>query len=305
MTKKEDQIEPTGNSNPKSVELILEPKSSDIGAGFTVRRTLPSRHRRMVGPFIFFDHMGPVDFAPGKSMEVLPHPHIGLATVTYLFEGEVLHRDSVGSVQAIRPGAINWMVSGSGIVHSERTSEEVRASGQTLHGIQLWVALPPEREDGAPAFFHHPADTIPGRELKPGVHGRVLIGKAWDMESPVETYSRMLYAEIQMAKDVVWTLDSLEKEQAIYVAMGKVMIDGETHESGNMLVLRPGAVVEIRATEDALLMVLGGDSLGPRKIYWNFVHSDPDKIEQAKERWKAQTFPGVEGETEFVPLPGS
>lgn len=286
-----------------AIEMILEGKTSDIGGGFQVHRTLPSHRRRMVGPFIFFDHMGPLDFGPGQAMNVLPHPHIGLATVTYLFEGEILHRDSVGSVELIRPGAINWMVAGKGIVHSERSRPEVTESGQRLHGIQLWVALPEEKEDMEPAFFHHAANTIPGRELKPGVQARLLIGRAWDMESPVQTYSSMIYAEIQLAAQTQWTMERVAEEQAIYIVSGSISVDGETHESGRMLVFKPNAAVDLKALEPGVIMVLGGEPMRKRKIYWNFVHSSPDKIEEAKVRWQNRTFPEIEGETEFVPLP--
>jgi len=290
---------PEGES---SIELVLDPKSSDIGSGFIVRRTLPSRHRRMVGPFIFFDHMGPVDFAPGKGMDVLPHPHIGLATVTYLFEGETLHRDSVGSEQLIRPGAINWMVAGSGIVHSERVSDEVRAAGQTLHGLQLWVALPEESEDQDPAFHHHPTDSLPQFDLE-GAPVRVLIGEIAGKKSPVLTFSRMLYAEAKLQSGQKWKVPSLEEEQAVYVATGSIEAEGKTYSHGTMIVLKTGASLNTKANEETILMILGGDALSRRKIYWNFVHSDPAKIEEAKRRWKNQEFPPVSGETEFVPLP--
>ncbi|HBS05687.1 MAG TPA: hypothetical protein DEA96_12025, partial [Leptospiraceae bacterium] len=276
----------------------------DIGGGFMVRRTLPSRNRRMVGPFIFFDHMGPMEFAPGSGMDVLPHPHIGLATVTYLFEGEILHRDSVGSEQLIRPGAINWMVAGSGIVHSERVRPEIRASGQTLHGLQIWVALPQKAEDNEPAFFHHPADSFPELDLH-GASVRVLIGEIQNHKSPVVTFSRMLYAETKLDADFSWTVPSLEKEQAVYVAMGSIEAEGQTYSQGTMIILKNGASLEIRSRERSILMLLGGDPMEKRKIYWNFVHSDPEMIENAKRRWQNQEFPAVDGETEFVPLPES
>lgn len=285
------------------IELVLEPKTSDIGGGFLVRRTLPSRSRRMVGPFIFFDHMGPVEFPPGKGMKVLPHPHIGLATVTYLFDGEILHRDSAGFTQAIRPGAINWMVAGRGIVHSERVSPEIERSGQTIHGIQLWVALPEASEDMEPAFFHHSADSLPRLSPQPGLEIRILIGSAFGVTSPVHTYSRMLYAEAKLSKGCEWTVPVLEKEQALYVATGSIEADSSSFSSGSMLVIKEGQELRLSTSEETILMILGGDSPGKRKIYWNFVHSRPEVIEQAKQLWKDQKFPAIEGETEFVPLP--
>lgn len=310
------------------IELVLEPRSSEITPGFKVRRSLPSRHRRMVGPFIFFDHMGPVEFPPGQSMEVLPHPHIGLATVTYLFSGEILHADSVGSHQAIQPGAINWMIAGAGIVHSERTSAELRRSGQTLHGIQLWVALPEEYEDCEPAFFHHPAHTLPewtiALEASPqypkggntgGPSGtrsqnndlqgvfRLLIGKAMGRTSPVQTFSDMLYLELRLPGGAHCNIPSLAEEQAIYIVSGKVSTEGKEFEDGSMLVLKKGKEVSVDTYEASRLMILGGAPMEKRKIYWNFVHSNPERIEEAKKRWKEQTFPAIEGEKEFVPLP--
>jgi redox-sensitive bicupin YhaK (pirin superfamily) len=293
------------DESASSIDLHLEPKISDIGA-FQVRRTLPSHKRRTVGPFIFFDHMGPVEFPPGRSIDVLPHPHIGLATVTYLFEGEILHRDSVGSLQLIEPGAINWMVAGSGIVHSERSRPEVQAAGQRLHGIQLWVALPEGKEDGDPAFYHHPASDFRDTVLEANggqVQFRLLMGEALGQRSPVEVLSPMIYGELKVPENVTYTLPVLASEQAIYIAEGEILAEGKEYGDGSMLVLAPDRTLTLRALKSARIMILGGDPIGKRKIYWNFVHSNPEKIEEAKQRWADQKFPAIEGETEFVPLP--
>ncbi|MCB1166025.1 MAG: pirin family protein [Leptospiraceae bacterium] len=292
------------------VDLVIESRKSDIG-GFSVRRTLPFAKRRTVGPFIFFDHMGPALMPAGQSMDVLPHPHIGLATVTYLFEGEIVHRDSLGSQQAIRPGAINWMVAGKGIVHSERTDPEIKKTGQTIHGIQLWVALPKELEDCDPAFLHYDASEIPESSVPLNTPGegtiRLMIGNALGMQSPVQTFLKTLYAEVRLPGGSAWTLPSLAEEQAMYLASGTAKLVGSasagTLQEGQMAVLKSGASLDIQAESDLRMLIIGGENPGPRKIYWNFVHSNPAKIEEAKIRWENQKFPSVPGETEFVPLP--
>lgn len=258
----------------------------------------------MVGPFIFFDHIGPADFAPGEGINVRPHPHVCLATVTYLFEGEIFHRDSLGHAQAIEPAAVNWMTAGCGIVHSERTRPELRASGQRLHGIQSWVALPRDREETEPSFRHHPADTLPFIEAD-GVSMRVIAGYAFGEQSPVETCSDTLYADVQMGAGTRLKLPAEHQERGVHVCEGSVVIAGETIGEGSMAVLREGAEVLLVAQGGARVMLLGGDKLdGERHIWWNFVASSKGRIEQAGEDWAAGRFPKVPGdEEEFIPLP--
>jgi redox-sensitive bicupin YhaK (pirin superfamily) len=284
------------------VEQVIEGRERDLG-GFTVRRVLPSGRRRMVGPFIFFDHMGPADFAPGTGVDVRPHPHIHLATVTYLFEGELLHRDSLGCVQAIRPGAVNWMTAGRGIVHSERTAPEPRASGQRLHGIQAWVALPQDQEDSEPAFVHHPAEGLP-RYAPEGVDLCLIAGRAYGLESPVATASPLFYADAVLRAEAVLPLPAGHTERAVYVVDGRMEFAGSEYGPGALLILAHGAEGGLRALQPTRLMLLGGAPLeGDRHIWWNFVSSDPARIEQAKDDWRAGRFANVPGEDEFIPLP--
>jgi redox-sensitive bicupin YhaK (pirin superfamily) len=287
------------------VEMIVLPPVRDLGDGFTVRRALPSAHQRMVGPFIFFDQMGPVTLSAGDGLDVRPHPHIGLATVTYLLEGEILHRDSLGSVQAIRPGAVNWMTAGRGIVHSERSADDVRAAGGPLFGLQTWVALPKAHEETAPAFFHHTAGDIPEAGAE-GVTIRVVAGTCDGMTSPVQTFSDMLYADVSLADGARYRLTAEHIERAVYVITGAVEVEGQQggFEAGELVIFKPGAEIVMRARGPARLMLVGGEPLAePRNIYWNFVSSSKDRIEQAKEDWIAQRFDKVPGETEFIPLP--
>lgn len=269
-----------------------------------MRRVLPFAKRRMVGPFIFFDHIGPADFAPGEGINVRPHPHICLATVTYLFEGEIFHRDSLGHAQAIRPHAVNWMTAGRGIVHSERTRPALRKTGQKLHGIQSWVALPKEFEEVAPAFKHHPADTLPVVESD-DLNLRIIAGYAYGEHSPVETCSDTLYVDAQMAADSTLEVTTEHQERAVHVCSGRVEIAGETLEAGSMAVLREGVAVAVKAEGAARVMLLGGDRLdGERHIWWNFVASSEARIEQARTDWAEGRFPKVPGdEKEFIPLP--
>ncbi len=283
--------------------LILDGRRRDLG-GFSVRRVLPAMERRLVGPFIFFDHMGPAEFPPGEGIDVRPHPHIALATVTYLFDGEIMHRDSLGSAQPIHPGAVNWMIAGRGIVHSERTPPEVRARGGRLDGIQSWVALPKAREDDAPRFTHHPADTIPRIE-RDGAVLRVLAGSAFGATSPVGVASPTLYVDAVMAAGATLAVPDEHEERAVYVAHGSVHVGALALGEAQMLVLDPGARATVRADEDARVMLLGGAPLdGERHIYWNFVASDKERIEAAKRDWKEGRFPKVPGdEREFIPLP--
>lgn len=283
------------------VELIIEPPERDLGE-FTVRRALPDKRRRLVGPFIFFDHIGPAEFSPGTGVNVRSHPHIGLATVTYLFEGEMLHRDSLGYVQPIRPGAVNWMTAGRGIVHSEKVTSDILASGQKLHGVQTWVALPSAAEESEPSFSHHPADTIPSSELAGG-EARVILGTAFGVRSPVVTASETLYADVRLDAGAALDLPAAE-ELGIYVVDGRVELDGTVIESGRLGVLERGAGGSLSAPERSHVMLCGGDTLdGERHIWWNFVSSRRDRIEQAKDDWRDGRFEMVPGEDDFIPLP--
>lgn len=292
-------------SEVDGVDLVILPPVRDLGDGFQVRRALPSAHRRMVGPFIFFDQMGEATFDSGEGLDVRPHPHIGLATVTYLLEGEILHRDSVGSVQPIRPGEVNWMTAGSGIVHSERTSPEVRAAGGKLFGLQTWVALPKQYEEVDPAFAHHKADEIPITE-DAGTRLTVIAGTSDGLTSPVQTFSDMVYADIALQDGARYQLKAEHVERAIYVVGGEVEVIGQSggFAVGELIVFKPGAEIILRAKGPARLMLLGGEPLPEqRHIFWNFVSSSPERLEQAKADWKAQRFAPVPSEHEFIPLP--
>ncbi|MDQ3803367.1 MAG: pirin family protein [Acidobacteriota bacterium] len=280
----------------------------DLVDGFKVRRVLPSARRRMVGPFIFLDQMGPEVLSAGRGLDVAPHPHIGLATVTYLFAGELLHRDSLGTVQAIRPGEVNWMTAGSGIAHSERTPPEMRSAGSDLFGIQSWVALPLKEEESEPAFAHHDAGELPVVEGE-GKRVRLIAGALYGARSPVRTLSEMFYADAELEGGAVLPLPADHEERAAYVVGGAVSLSGGgAFEAGQLMVFKPGAEVTLEATESspARLMLLGGEPMdGRRHIWWNFVSSSTERIEQAKEDWKAGRFAPVPDETEFIPLPES
>jgi redox-sensitive bicupin YhaK (pirin superfamily) len=257
----------------------------------------------MVGPFIFFDQMGPAEFLIGNGIDVRPHPHIGLATVTYLFEGEILHQDSLGIRQPIRPGDVNWMTAGSGIAHSERTPQESRNRANPLFGIQSWVALPKAQEEADPAFFHHPAATLPKIEGE-GKTARIIAGTAFGQRAPVATFSETLYCDVALKAGAKVEVPIEHEERAIQPVRGRIGIAGRVIEPGAMLVLRPGLKVTIEALDDARLMLLGGAAMdGPRHMWWNFVSSSQERIEQAKADWKAGRFGRVPGETEFIPLP--
>jgi hypothetical protein len=286
------------------IDLVIDSRPRDIGA-FTVRRLLPSPLRRLVGPFVFFDHMGPAEIAPGGGMDVRPHPHIGLATVTYLFEGEIVHRDSLGSNLPIRPGAVNWMIAGRGIVHSERSAPEWREKGGHIDGIQAWVALPAADEEMEPAFEHHPAESLPVREVAPGVHLRVLAGESFGVRTAVGVRSPTLYADVRMEDGSTLAVPTEHTERAVYVASGSVTIDGRTFEPGLMVVLRPGNETVIYAREASRLMLLGGAPLPEQRfIWWNLVSSDPARLARRADDWRAGTFPKVPGDdTEFIPAP--
>jgi redox-sensitive bicupin YhaK (pirin superfamily) len=278
------------------------PRAHDLGGGFTVRRILPSVQRQAIGPFVFFDHFGPVTAHPGDNHDVRPHPHIGLATVTYLFEGAMMHRDSTGVVQRIEPGAINWMTAGRGIVHSERTPDDLRGVSRNSHGFQLWAALPAEHEEDAPAFSHTPASAIPVVTL-PGVTVRVLVGNAFGVSSPVATLSPTLYLALELEAGASVTVPAAALERGIYSVDADVSVDGASLLSGQMLVLDEGSEPVIHAAQATRLMVLGGAPLGHRFMVWNFVSSRKERILQAQDDWEAQRFPAVPGETEFIPLP--
>jgi redox-sensitive bicupin YhaK (pirin superfamily) len=285
-----------------ALELVVVPRVRDLG-GFAVRRALPQFKRQMVGPFIFFDQMGPVQFLAGQGMDVRPHPHIGLATVTYLFDGSIMHRDSEGNALEITPGAMNLMTAGSGIAHSERTPPDARAGCSGTFGIQSWVALPAAREETAPSFQHFSTTDLPVASDR-GVWARVIAGSAFGQTSPVNTMSDWLYAEVKLDAGASAPLDPDQEERAIYVVEGEVRIANETFEGPRLLIFRPGDRITVTATRDARLMFLGGAALeGPRYIWWNFVSSRLDRIEAAKADWKSGRFKGVPGETEFIPLP--
>jgi redox-sensitive bicupin YhaK (pirin superfamily) len=288
---------------PDGLELVLHARPRDLGGGMVVGRALPAPQRRLIGPFIFFDHMGPVDFPPGMGTDVRPHPHICLATVTYLFAGEIFHRDSLGSAQAIRPGDVNWMIAGHGIVHSERTRPEVRAKGHHLHGIQAWVALPAEAEEGDPAFFHHPASSLPEID-RPGAKLRLIAGSAYGQKSPVVVSSPTFYVDAQLEAGAKLELPDEHEERGCYVVTGEVRVGAQAFGERSLLVARKGAKVVVEAVQASRVMLIGGAPLGPRFIEWNFVASSQERIEKAKGDWKDRRFPVVPGdEVEFIPLP--
>jgi len=281
---------------------LLKPNTRDLG-GFSVRRVLPGMPHRMVGPFIFFDHMGPADFAPGTGIDVRPHPHIGLATVTYLFEGEILHRDSLGTVQTIAPGDVNWMTAGRGIVHSERTGPELRRAGARLQGLQTWVALPRKNEFAEPAFSHHPKATLP-QVSAPGVGLRIVAGSAFGKRSPAPVFVQTLFVGVEIDAGRAFELDAEHEERAVYALEGDVTVAGVPLPPQHMVVIGHREAVEIKALTRARLMLVGGEKAdGERLIWWNFVASSRDLIEDAKQLWRNGHFPRVPGETEFIPLP--
>ncbi len=285
------------------IELIIRPRERDLG-GFNVRRCLPSAQKPLVGPFIFFDHLGPTEFPAGAGIDVRPHPHINLSTVTYLFEGEILHRDSLGSVQPILPGAINWMTAGKGIVHSERTPPKVRQQAHRVHALQLWVALPKDQEEVEPDFSHYPAEQLPVREEE-GLSLQVMVGEAYGLSSPVKVHSETLYVAVELAAGKKLTLPNNVQERGLYLVSGEIHAGTTALEQHCMTVFQPGAAVELTAVTDCRLALIGGEPLGERQIWWNFVSSRPERIEQAKQDWLEQRFPAVPGETEVIPMPKS
>ena len=286
------------------IDEQLRARDKDLGGGFTVRRLLPAFPRQAIGPFIFFDHFGPVTTHPGDNHDVRPHPHIGLATVTYLFEGAMMHRDTLGSVQRIEPGAVNWMTSGRGIVHSERMPPDLRGSTHVAHGLQLWAALPKAFEETEPAFFHTPADTIPTVYL-PGAVVRLLIGDAFGKHSPVATFAPTLYLDVAMMKGATLALPFTGNvERAIYSVDHPIVVDGVQVPAFTLAVLTPGTTANIAAPHSARCAIIGGEPLdGPRFIWWNFVSSSKERIERAKEDWAAQRMGQIDGESEWIPLP--
>jgi redox-sensitive bicupin YhaK (pirin superfamily) len=285
-----------------SVALVIKPRTRDLG-GFEVARVLPYAKHRMVGPFIFFDRMGPSDFPAGEGINVRPHPHIGLATVTYLFDGEIMHRDDLGYAQAIRPGDVNWMTAGRGIVHSERTRDEVRDQPSTVFGIQSWIALPKDQEECDPGFFHHPADTLPVIS-QPGMDMRLIAGSAYGEASPVETTSPMFYLDVHTDAGVTLDITNEYAERAVYIVAGDIQLDGTSYGENEMLVLNPDADIDVTASSGTRFMLLGGDPIdGERHIWWNFVSSSKERIEHAKDDWKSGRFGTIDGDDEFVPLP--
>jgi redox-sensitive bicupin YhaK (pirin superfamily) len=285
-----------------AIDTVIVPRARDLG-GFEVRRALPSARRQMVGPFIFWDQMGPAEFLLGEGVDVRPHPHIGLATVTYLFDGEIIHRDSLGTLEPIRPGALNVMSAGRGIVHSERTGAEARSRGAKLFGIQAWVALPRSHEEGEPSFVHYGEDGLPVLQ-DGGVTARLIAGEAFGARSPVTTPTAMIYADVSLGAGASVPFDALYEERGIYTVSGEIEIAGDRFGPGQLLVFKPGDRITVRAASAARMMFLGGAPMdGPRHIWWNFVSSRKDRIDDAKAAWSQGRFDSVPGETEFIPLP--
>jgi redox-sensitive bicupin YhaK (pirin superfamily) len=287
-----------------AIANVIVPRTVDLGDGFTVRRALPSARTRMVGPFIFFDHFGPAEFRAGNGLDVRPHPHIGLATVSYLFDGEIMHRDSLGTAVAIKPGEVNWMTAGRGIVHSERTDAEKRAAGGPIHGLQMWVALPAAKEEMDAGFAHHEVAEFPvvGEN---GKSVRVVVGSLYGATSPVPVVQETIFADVFLKAGTSLPIDNDHEERALYVLDGTVDIAGDKFEAGRLLVFKPGDKITVSAVTNAHFVIVGGAPMdGPRHIWWNFVSSRKERIEQAKAEWKAGHFGKVPGdEIEFIPLP--
>jgi Pirin-related protein len=284
--------------------ILIDGRLHDLGDGFTVRRLLPVLEARHVGPFVFYDHMGPADFAPGRGMDVRPHPHIGLATVTWLFDGTIRHRDSLGRLADIRPGAVNWMTAGRGIAHSERTPPEARAAGQRLHGIQVWVALPRDHAEIAPEFHHHDADALP-RIRQPGVEGVLITGTGWGAASPVKVFAPMYFAEARLDAGAELALPAEHAEHGVHVVEGELAWGELSVAAARMAVQTGASVPSLKARSACRVMLFGGAPLdGERHLWWNFVASSRERIEQAKADWREGRFGKVHGdEQEFIPLP--
>lgn len=295
-----EALAPTCSRHDDAIRVLVRGRKRDLG-GFCVRRVLPASMARSVGPFVFFDEMGPADFPQGEGINVRPHPHIGLATVTYLFEGEILHRDSLGYVQPIKPGAVNLMVAGKGIVHSERTSPELLQTGQRLHGLQVWMALPVDDEECDPSFVHHKASDLPVLREN-GVITTVVIGTFKGETSPVNVAAQTLYLAQVLEAGATSALEEEQEQLAVYVVKGQVDISGQVVETGEMAVLGQKRV-DLKAVSASQVVVIGGEDLGPREMYWNFVHSSRERIQQAKQQWRDGKFDPVPGDDEFIPLP--
>jgi len=293
----------TPSDHQGAVDLVIAPSERDIGS-LRVRRALPSVKRQMIGPFIFLDHMGPAHFEPDEGLDVRPHPHIGLATVTYMLEGSIFHRDTLGSAIEIVPGDVNWMTAGRGIAHSERSSPEARRRARDMVGVQSWIALPRAFEETDPGFIHHGGDALPVL-TDTGIHARIVAGTAYGAVSPVATFSGTLYADVSLSAKTRLPLPDEHAERSVYVLAGTVDVAGETFGAHEFLVFRPGDAITITAVTDARLMLIGGEPMdGPRHIWWNFVSSSKERIEQAKADWRAGRFGLVPGdEREFIPLP--
>jgi len=286
-----------------NIDLIIEERAASIGS-FMVGRLLPFRQKRAVGPFVFLDHMGPAQLDESRQFDVLPHPHIGLSTLTYLFEGEIMHRDSIGSVQRITPGAVNWMTAGSGVVHSERTPDELRNASRKLHGLQIWVALPKALEETAPSFVHIEADALPIWETN-GAKFKLIAGEAFGRQSPVPVHSPLYFIEIISDRTVELDLGGqIYGESALYIHEGSVFEGEHEHKSGRILVAKETKMCSLKLASDTKVFLFGGEPFPEERfIWWNFVSSDKSLLEAAKTKWKQQLFPEIEGETEFVPLP--
>ncbi|MBI1202808.1 MAG: hypothetical protein GC182_09885 [Rhodopseudomonas sp.] len=287
-----------------AIAQVVVPRTVDLGDGFSVRRALPSARSRMVGPFIFFDHFGPAEFRAGTGLDVRPHPHIGLSTVTYLFDGEIMHRDSLGTAVAIKPGEVNWMTAGRGIVHSERTDTGLRTTGSPIHGLQMWVALPQAKEEMEAGFAHHATSEFPMVQDN-GKTVRVVVGSLYGTSSPVPVVHETIFGDVFLKAGATLPVDADHEERALYVIDGAIDIAGDIFEPGRLLVFKPGDRITVSAASDCHFVIVGGAPMdGPRHIWWNFVSSRKERIEQAKADWKAGHFQKVPGdEIEFIPLP--
>lgn len=287
----------------QTISQIITGRSRDLGDGVIVSRILPSPKKRSVGPFVFLDQIGPVDFAPGKGLDVRPHPHIGLSTLTFLFDGELMHRDSVGAVQVVAPGDVNWMTAGRGIVHSERTAPDRRAGGQRMFGMQAWVALPAKDEEIAPAFDHHPASSLPRLDLG-GASATLIAGNAYGARSPVNTHSPIFYLDVRCSGPATFRLPEGYDERAVYLVNGAARVGSHRLAEGELALAETTADPEVQLDAGSHVLLLGGDAFPePRTVWWNLVSSRPERIEQAKADWVSGRFDAVPGETEFIPLP--
>lgn len=284
------------------IDLVIEERAADIG-NFLVGRLLPFKQKRSVGPFVFLDHMGPVKLAGGENLDVGPHPHIGLSTLTFLFEGQIRHRDSLGTDIIISPGAVNWMTAGRGVVHSERTPDDLRDTQKTVHGLQIWVALPTGLEDIAPSFAHVSAENIPSWE-ESGIAYKLIAGEWNGKKSPVPVYSKLFFIEMKATEDVSLFPKGLFGEAGLYVLQGQIHVHENSFQAGHLLISKDVELCSFKLTKGSTVYLLGGEPLAEeRHIYWNFVHSQREKIEEAKERWKNKAFPAIPGDEGYVPLP--